>query len=231
MSSNQVLLKVDGIDVAYGITRAVESISLTVQEGKAAVIVGRNGAGKTTTLRAIAGYLKPSKGSIRFKNIDITSKAAHEVAKLGVRYIPQDKKVFSSLTVKENLEMASYATGDHDTATVLEYFPRLKMLLNNKARGLSGGERQMLLLARSLIGNPTLLLVDEPTEGLAPALVNDLADILRKMREKTNMIVVEQNLPIAARLADKIYIMKEGKITQEITAKEDIASLAFEKFL
>jgi ABC-type branched-subunit amino acid transport system ATPase component len=231
MSSNQVLLKVDGIDVAYGITRAVEGISLTVQEGKAAVIVGRNGAGKTTTLRAIAGYLKPSKGSIRFKNIDITSKAAHEVAKLGVRYIPQDKKVFSSLTVKENLEMASHATGDYDTARVLEYFPRLKMLLKNKARGLSGGERQMLLLARSLIGNPSLLLVDEPTEGLAPALVNDLADILRKMREKTNMVVVEQNLPIAARLADKIYIMKEGKITQEITAKEDIETLAFEKFL
>jgi branched-chain amino acid transport system ATP-binding protein len=231
MSSNQVLLNVEEIDVAYGITRAVEAISLTVQEGKAVVIVGRNGAGKTTILRAIAGYLKPSKGSIRFKNIDITNKAAHEVAKIGVRYIPQDKKVFSNLTVKENLEMASYATGDHDIERVVEYFPRLKILLKNKARGLSGGERQMLLLARSLIGNPSLLLVDEPTEGLAPALVNDLADILRKMKEKTNMIVVEQNLPIAARLADKVYVMKEGKVTQEITAKEDIDTVAFEKFL
>ena len=231
MSSNQVLLNVEEIDVAYGITRAVEAISLTVQEGKAVVIVGRNGAGKTTTLRAIAGYLKPSKGSIRFKNIDITNKAAHEVAKIGVRYIPQDKKVFSNLTVRENLEMACYASGDHDIERVVEYFPRLKILLKNKARGLSGGERQMLLLARSLIGNPSLLLVDEPTEGLAPALVNDLADILRKMKEKTNMIVVEQNLPIAARLADKVYVMKEGKVTQEITAKEDIDTVAFEKFL
>jgi ABC-type branched-subunit amino acid transport system ATPase component len=231
MNGKQALLNVEDIDVAYGMTRAVEGISLTVQEGKAAVIVGRNGAGKTTTLRAIAGYLKPTKGAIRFKNIDITNKAAHEVAKLGIRYIPQDKKVFSNLTVKENLDMAAYATGDHDIEKVLEYFPRLKILLKNKASGLSGGERQMLLLARSLVGNPSLLLVDEPTEGLAPALVNDLANILRQMREKTNMIVVEQNLPVATRLADKVYIMKEGKITQEITAKEEIDTLAFEKFL
>lgn len=231
MSSKQPLLDVEDIDIAYGITKAVEGISLTVQEGRAAVIVGRNGAGKTTTLRAIAGYLKPSKGTIHFKNTDITNKSAHEVAKLGIRYIAQDKKVFSNLTVRENLEMASYATGDHDIEKVLEHFPRLRILLKNKARGLSGGERQMLLLARALIGNPSLLLVDEPTEGLAPALVNDLANILRQMREKTNMIVVEQNLPVAARLADKVYIMKEGKITQEITDKEEIDTLAFEKHL
>lgn len=227
-----MLLEVNGVDIAYGSALAVTNATLSVSEKETVVIVGRNGAGKTTLLRTIAGFLKPIKGTIVFNGVEITRLAPHQVARLGIRYVTQEKKVFSDLTVRENLELAAYATGDWDGINrVLEFFPRLKKLLNNKARGLSGGERQMLLLARAMIGESKLLLIDEPTEGLAPAFVNFIQTVLEDLKARTSMIIVEQNLPLTSRLADKVYVMREGKIIHEETNKENIRSIKFKDHL
>jgi ABC-type branched-subunit amino acid transport system ATPase component len=194
--------------------------------------VGRNGAGKTTLLRTIAGFIKPVRGNIIFNDIELTKLPPYKIARLGIRYVAQEKRVFSDLTVRENLELAAYSTGDWDGIDkILEFFPRLKKLLDNKARGLSGGERQMLLLARALIGESKLLLTDEPTEGLAPAFVDFIQNVLENLKAKTSMIIVEQNLPLASKLADKIYVMKEGKIAHEQTDRKKIRSIEFKEYL
>lgn len=220
------------VDIAYGSALAVANATLTVSEKETVVIVGRNGAGKTTLLRTIAGFLKPVKGTIVFNGTEITKLAPHQIAHLGVRYVIQEKRVFSDLTVRENLELAAYSTGDWDGINrVLEFCPRLKKLLDNKARGLSGGERQMLLLARAMIGELKLLLIDEPTEGLAPAFVDFIQNVLENFKAKTSMIIVEQNLPLASKLADKIYVMKEGKIVYEETDKRNIKNIKFKDHL
>jgi len=226
------LLEVTDIDVSYGTIKAIMDVSLKMEKGETLGIVGRNGAGKTTLLKTIAGFLKPSKGSIKFNGKDITRLPPYEAARLGIRYIAQDKKVFTRLTVKENLELAAYASNDWDLDRVLNIFPQLRKLLNNKASGLSGGERQMLLIARGLIGKPSLLLMDEPTEGLAAFVITELVNVLEKLKsEELSLIVVEQNLPVASKISDRIYIMKEGRISKEITDRKEIASLTYEKFL
>jgi len=226
------LLEVKNVDIAYGSALAVTNATLTVGEKETVVIVGRNGAGKTTLLRTIAGFLKPIRGTIVFNGTEITKLAPHQIARLGVRYVLQEKRVFSDLTVRENLELAAYSSGDWDGINrVLEFFPRLKKLLDNKARGLSGGERQMLLLARAMIGDLKLLLIDEPTEGLAPAFVEFIQNVLEDFKAKTSMIIVEQNLPLASKLADKIYVMKEGKIVHEETDKRNIKNIKFKDYL
>ena len=226
------MLEVTDIDVSYGTIKAIMDVSLKMEKGETLGIVGRNGAGKTTLLKTIAGFLKPSKGSIKFNGKDITRLPPYEAARLGIRYIAQDKKVFTRLTVKENLELAAYASNDWDLDRVLNIFPQLRKLLNNKASGLSGGERQMLLIARGLIGKPSLLLMDEPTEGLAAFVITELVNVLEKLKsEELSLIVVEQNLPVASKISDRIYIMKEGRISKEITDRKEIASLTYEKFL
>ncbi|MCS7115765.1 MAG: ABC transporter ATP-binding protein [Nitrososphaerota archaeon] len=226
------MLEVKDVDIAYGSALAVTKATLTVNKNETVVIVGRNGAGKTTLLRTIAGFLKPVKGTIVFNRVEITKLTPHQIARLGIRYVIQEKRVFSDLTVRENLELAAYATGDWDGINrVLEFFPRLKKLLNNKARGLSGGERQMLLLARAMIGDLKLLMIDEPTEGLAPAFVEFIQKVLEDFKAKTSMIIVEQNLPLASKLADKIYVMKEGKIVYEEADKGNIKNIKFKDYL
>lgn len=229
--SEKKLLVVNSIDVSYDKLKVLFDVSVEITKGEVVVIVGRNGAGKTTLFRSIAGFLKTGKGSIVYKGIDITGQKAFEVAQKGIRYIPQDKQVFTTLDVRENLELGAYAAKNNDWGTVFKYFPKLEELLNRKAGNLSGGERQMLLIAMALLGQPDLVLMDEPTEGLAPHLINDLVIAFKKISEKTTLFMIEQNLPLTAEIADKVYSMKEGRIVLETSDRDDINKLVFEEHL
>jgi ABC-type branched-subunit amino acid transport system ATPase component len=185
-------------------------------------IAGRNGAGKTTLLKSIAGFLTPSTGSITFDDQVIMGRPAEKIALSGIRYVFQDKRVFSQLTVKENLEIAAYPVkvGISDAIQkVVSIYPKIEKFLNLRAGSLSGGQRQILLIGRALIGDPKLLLIDEPTEGLAAGTINDILNVLSTMKGKVSMLIVEQNLSVVGMLADKVYMMKEGKIVQEVTDK------------
>ena len=220
-----MLLKAEQLDVHYGRAKVLHDINLTVGEGELVCMVGRNGAGKTTLLKTIGGFLKPSKGTIRFRDERIDGQPAEKVALKGIRYVFQDKRVFSELTIRDHLELAAFPTGEKvETAIerLVAIHPKMGKLLNAKAKGLSGGERQILLIGRALIGDPRLLLIDEPTEGLAAIIIGEIATILRQMKSKISMIVVEQNLSIVANLADRIYIVKEGAIFKEIKDPEII---------
>jgi len=209
----------------------VFDVSIEISAGEVVVVVGRNGAGKTTLFRTICGFLKQDKGTILFKGEDIGALPPYEVALKGLKYIQQDKHVFADLTVRENLELGSYATKDYEWDRVLEHFPKLRTLMDRKGGNLSGGERQMLLMAQSLLGKPDLVLMDEPTEGLAPHVIDDLRAVFKKIREQTTLVIIEQNLPLTAEVADRVYAMKEGKIVAEIVNKQEIKDLKFEKYL
>ena len=188
-------------------------------------MVGRNGAGKTTFLKTIGGFMKPSSGAITFRNRRIDGLPLENVALQGIKYVFQDKRVFGELTVRENIELAAFPVKesmDEAIEKVLHIHPRMEKHLDSKAKGLSGGERQILLIGRALIGNPQLLLIDEPTEGLAAKIIGQIVDILLQMKTKLSMIVVEQNLATVSRLADRIYVMKEGVILREIADRETI---------
>ncbi|MGD2125813.1 MAG: ATP-binding cassette domain-containing protein [Desulfobacteraceae bacterium] len=229
--SNEKMLSVKDLNVSYQTLHVLFDVSLEVEAGEVVVVVGRNGAGKTTLFRTIAGFLSQDNGAIYFKGEDIGSLPAHEVAIRGLKYIQQDKHVFGDLSVRENLELGSYATKDYDWDRVLDHFPTLKTLMNRKGSNLSGGERQMLLMAQSLLGKPDLVLMDEPTEGLAPHVIDDLRGAIEKLREQTTMVIIEQNLPLTAEVADRVYAMKEGKMVAEIKDKQEIQELTFEKYL
>jgi len=229
--AEHTLLKVRGLNVSYGDSKVVFDASLDVVQNQIVSCVGRNGAGKTTMVKTIGGFLKPTAGQILYKGRNVQGIPPYDVAKMGLRYIAQDKKVFSDLTVAENLELASYATGDHDWEPVLNFFPKLRPLLDRKGGYLSGGERQMLMIGRAILGDPHLLLVDEPTEGLAPSIVEQLRDIFLEISKGCALIVVEQNLSLVSRISDKVYAMKEGRIVSEVTEPDDIKNVVFEKYL
>jgi len=230
-----MLLKVDHLDVFYGHAKVLHDITMHVEEGELVCIVGRNGAGKTTLLKTIGGFMAPAGGSVAFRGDKIDGLALEKVALKGIKYVFQDKRVFGELTVKENIELAAHPTHEslpEAIQKVVAIHPKMEKLLNSKAKGLSGGERQILLIGRALIGKPQLLLVDEPTEGLAAKIIGEIIDILQKMKAHISMVVVEQNLATVARLADRIYIMKEGTILREIADKELIRQPAlYEKDL
>lgn len=228
---DNVLLSVDNVTVGYDELEVVFDVSLKVHPGEIVVLAGRNGAGKTTLFRTIAGFLKPKKGTVSLRQEKITGKASFEIAQGGLKYIHQDKQVFGSLTVRENLGLSSYATGDYDLSEVLSFFPKLEILMDRMAKNLSGGEKQMLLMAMALLGKPSIILMDEPTEGLAPSIIKDLGAIFLKLRSKTTLFIVEQNLPLVARIADRVYSIKEGKIVAETTDKIKIENLEFERYL
>ena len=230
-ATNDKILTVKDLNVSYHKLHVVFDVSLEISPGEVVVVVGRNGAGKTTLFRTISGFLKQDKGSILFKGEDIGDLPPYEVALKGLKYIQQDKHVFADLNVRENLELGSYATKDYDWDRVLDHFPKLKTLMDRKGGNLSGGERQMLLMAQSLLGKPDLVLMDEPTEGLAPHVIDDLKVAFMKIREQTTLVIIEQNLPLTAEVADRIYAMKEGKIVAEIADKKEIKDLKFEKYL
>jgi len=225
------ILVVQGLNVAYGESKVVFDAHLSVRPGQLVACVGRNGAGKTTLLRTIAGFLKPTSGTIRFDTTNLVGLLPYQIARMGLKYVPQDKRVFSDLTVRENLELGSYATGDYNWDQVFDYFPRLKSLLDRKGGYLSGGERQMLMIGRALMGNPRVLLIDEPTEGLAPALVAHLRDVLKELSRKTALVIVEQNLPLVSAIAHKVYAIKEGRVVAEIVDPDAIKANVCERYL
>jgi branched-chain amino acid transport system ATP-binding protein len=214
-----MLLKVDHLDVHYGRAKVLHDINLTGGEGELICLVGRNGAGKTTLLKTIGGFIKPSQGSILFREERIDGWPPEKVALKGIRYVFQDKRVFGELTVRDHIELAAFPTKEKISTAVerlVGIHPKMEKLLDSKAKGLSGGERQILLIGRALIGNPQLLLIDEPTEGLAAITIGEIANILRKMKSKISMLVVEQNLSVVSNLADRIYVIKEGAVFREI---------------
>ncbi len=231
MESKKNLISVRDLNINYGKLSVVFDVSLEIDSGEVVFLVGRNGAGKTTLFRTIAGFIKPLTGDIELNGQPIMGMGAYSIARKGVKYIHQDKKVFSDLTVKENLELSSYATRDYDWDPVLEIFPKLKILMDRKSGKLSGGEKQMLLMAMALIGRPQLVMMDEPTEGLAPHIIKDLATVFKKLSLNTTLFIVEQNLPMIADIADRVYCMKEGRIVSTITDEEKIKNMDFEKYL
>ena len=231
MSGAGDILVVRGLDVAYGESKVLFDVSLRVAPGEIVACVGRNGAGKTTLLKSIVGFLKPTSGTVACEDVSLLGRPPHAVAGMGVKYVPQDKKVFSDLTVRENLELGSYATGDYDWARVTAFFPKLSVLMERKAGYLSGGERQMLMIGRAILGSPKLLLVDEPTEGLAPSIVAQLGDVFRELRRNTALVIVEQNLPLVCALADRIYALNEGRIMAELVGRDQIRPEVCEQYL
>jgi len=214
------MLDVNNLDVAYGHAMALHGISMTVEKGQMAFIIGRNGAGKTTLLKSIVGLLKPVRGSIVYEGSEVAGHAPEVLALAGIRYVAQEKKVFSNLTVRENIEIAAYAAREPVDGAIdqlVEIYPKFSKLLNTKAGQLSGGQRQILLVARALIGAPKLLLIDEPTQGLAAIVIEEIGRILNSLKGQVSALIVEQNLAMVRRLADRIYILKEGKVAKTIT--------------
>jgi ABC-type branched-subunit amino acid transport system ATPase component len=225
-----MLLSVDAINVHYGSAQVLHDVSINVKERELVCIVGRNGAGKTTLLKTIGGFITPTKGAVTFEGRPINGMRPDKVALMGVKYVFQDKRVFGDLTVRDNMELACYpikANVDEAVERLFSISEKMKRLIDSKAKGLSGGERQILLIGRALVGSPKLLLIDEPTEGLAAIVINDIARILMEMKGRLSMIVVEQNLAIVSRMADRIYIMKEGNVLKEITAEAEIRDQAY----
>jgi ABC-type branched-subunit amino acid transport system ATPase component len=231
MTNNDDVLTVSGLNVSYGESKVLFDISINVRPGQVVACVGRNGAGKSTLLKSIAGFLKPTSGSISSDMTNLIGMPAYVVAGMGIKYIPQDKKVFSDLTVRENLELGSYATKDYNWDQVIDYFPKLKQLMDRKAGHLSGGERQMLMIGRAVLGRPKLLLIDEPTEGLAPSIVMHLQHVFRELSKKTALVIVEQNLPLVCAISNKVYALKEGRVMAELTDREPIKPELCEKYL
>ena len=230
MNSNEILA-VRGLNVSYGESKVLFDAHLSVKPGQVVSCVGRNGAGKTTLLKSIGGFLKPTSGSITFNHTDLIGRMPYDIAKMGLKYIPQDKKVFSDLTVRENLELGSYATKDYNWDQVTDLFPKLKPLMDHKGGYLSGGERQMLMIGRAILGSPKVLLIDEPTEGLAPSVVAQLKSVFKELSKKTALVIVEQNLSLVCAISDKVYAVKEGRIVTEISDEESIRSNICERYL
>lgn len=220
-----MLLSVDRINVAYGAARVLSEVSLTLDKGERVFVVGRNGAGKTTLLKTIAGFLTPTEGNILFDGEKVNALHPEQMANRGVRYVYQDKRVFTRLTVRENIQLAAFASKEKlDVAIdrVVQIYPKITQFLDTKAGGLSGGQKQLLLLGRALIGEPKVLLIDEPTEGLAAGIIEEIFKVLEMMKGKVSMIIVEQNLAVVRVLADRVYAMKEGRIMTQLTDPVEI---------
>ncbi len=222
-----MLLEVKDVDVSYGAARVLSGISLNVDDSEMVFIVGRNGAGKTTLLKTIAGFGAPGCGTIRFAGEACEGVPAEAMALKGLRYVFQDKRVFTQLTVRENIELAAYMTPSTNAEAVervLRIYPRMEKFLDSKAGGLSGGQRQLLLLGCALIGEPRLLLIDEPTEGLAAGTIAEVFEVLRSFKGRVSMVIVEQNLDVVRKLADRVYAVKEGRIPKEFRNPDEFGT-------
>lgn len=219
---SEPLLEVRDLCTNYGKINILRDVSLTVAEGELIALLGLNGAGKTTTIRSILGLTPPRSGSIRYEGRDIAGWPAYKTARLGVGYVPEGRRMFKELTTLENLQLAENGrTGDWTIDRVLEHLPKLAELRSRKAGRLSGGEQEMLAIGRALVANPRLLLVDEPSQGLAPLIVEDVYAMLGELRSRgTSILLVEQNALLALKLADRAYVLDSGRIVYAGDAKE-----------
>lgn len=227
------MLDIEKLDVHYGVIPAIEDVSLKVDQGKIVALVGANGAGKSTTLKATVGVLRPKRGTISYNSIDVTGLSADKRVRMGIVLIPEGRQIFSSLTVKENLIVGAYHRRDNDGVKkdiewIYSLFPVMKERESQLAGTLSGGEQQMLALGRGLMSRPKLLLLDEPSLGLAPLAVKGVYDAIQKIMEAgLTILLVEQNVNIAMQLADYVYVMETGRITmqgrpEDVMQSEDI---------
>ena len=213
-----MILEIKGIDTFYGLGHILHGLSLGVAEGEVVALLGRNGAGKTTALRSVTGLTPPKKGGILYKGGNIAGLDAHRISRMGIAMVPETRDIFSYLTVRENLSIAERRSSRWQMDSVLARFPSLKERLNHKGRELSGGEQEMLAIARALMTGPDLLLLDEPSQGLAPLVVNAvMATIVELKRQHVSMLLVEQNAEMALQLADRVYVVDHGTVVFEGT--------------
>jgi branched-chain amino acid transport system ATP-binding protein len=211
-----VILEVRDMHTAYGVSRVLFGVSLSVDRGECVCLLGRNGVGKTTTIRSIMGLTPPSAGHVIWKGADITGWSPPRVARAGIGFVPEDRRIFADLTVWENLDVARHRDGTFTVERVFELFPKLRELTGRRGGFLSGGEQQMLTIARTLMGNPDLLLLDEPSEGLAPLVVDHLGkQIARLKQEGLTILLAEQNVEFSLALADRVYVLEKGQIRFE----------------
>ena len=210
------MLRLDRVEAAYGPSRVLHGVTLEAREGEVVSLLGRNGAGKSTTLKSIVGLVDVTGGSVTLDGHELRGLATHEISRLGIGWVPEDRRIFSDLTVAENLLVGAKGGGGWGVGRVFEYFPRLGEMAGRRGGSLSGGEQQMLTVARTLMGNPRILLLDEPSEGLAPVIVQALGQQIAALRrEGLTILLSEQNLKFAARLADRAYIIEKGQIRWE----------------
>ncbi len=218
-------LEVIKIFTSYGLSQILFGVSLKIEEGEVVSLLGRNGVGKTTTLRSIMGLTPPQSGSIRWRGEEITGKSSFQVARRGIGFVPEDRRVFSDLTVWENLDVGIKSSPREKSLwnieKVFELFPALRPIQSRRGGFLSGGEQQMLTIARTLMGNPDLLLLDEPSEGLAPIVVQQLGNQIQKLRgEGMTILLCEQNVRFSLSLCDRFYILEKGEVRYQGTAED-----------
>ena len=228
------MLTVDNLSVRYGVIQAVHNVSFQVNQGEIVSLIGANGAGKTTILRTISGLIRPSEGSIIFEGKNIEKAAPQKIVASGLSQVPEGRHVFAGLTVQENLEMGAFLRKDNqvkaDYEQVFEKFPVLKERKNQDAATLSGGEQQMLAMGRALMSKPKLLLLDEPSMGLAPIFIREIFSIIQEIKEQgTTVLLIEQNANMALSIADRGYVLETGKVVLEGTGKELLSSEAVKK--
>ncbi|MCR4851481.1 MAG: ABC transporter ATP-binding protein [Lachnospiraceae bacterium] len=220
------MLEINDLEVHYGVIKAIKGVSFKVDEGEVIALIGANGAGKTTILHTITGLLKPTAGSVTFNGQDITKSAAHSIVRMGMAHVPEGRRVFSNLTVLQNLKLGAYTRKDKNEIEsnlemVFGRFPRLKERQNQISGTLSGGEQQMLAMGRALMSNPRIILMDEPSMGLSPIFVNEIFDIIKAVKaDGTTVLLVEQNAKKALSIADRGYVLETGNIVLTGPAKE-----------
>jgi branched-chain amino acid transport system ATP-binding protein len=229
------MLKIEGLNAWYGASHILHGISLSVGEGEIVALVGRNGAGKTTTIRSVMGLMPKAAGSVRFAGTELLPLPAHERFKLGLAYVPEERRIVPGLTVRENLQLglvASAAGIDEQAAIeeIAESFPRLKERLDQQGVTMSGGEQQMLAIARAMIAKPSMILLDEPSEGIMPVLVEEMGALFRRLRDTgVTLLLVEQNVEWALRLADRAVIIDQGEVVHESSAAALLADKAIQE--
>ena len=211
-----MILEIEGIDTFYGLGHILHGLSLAVAEGELVALLGRNGAGKTTTLRSVTGLTPPRSGEIRYKGRSIAGLAPHRISRMGIALVPETRGIFSYLSTRENLLIAQRKGSRWQMDAVLGRFPALRARLESKGRLLSGGEQEMLAIARALMTGPELLLLDEPSQGLAPLVVSTVMDTIRELKKQSvSMLLVEQNVEMALQLAERVYVIDHGTVVFE----------------